>query len=80
MATLHVRNVPEDLYAQLNRFAASNNQSLSAEVVALLTQAAEIRERRNNLKSVLSNLRRRRFMPPASVPGSASLLREDRDR
>ena len=80
MATLHVRNIPDDLYAQLNRLASSESQSLSAEVVRLLSQAVEERDRRSSQKRILSSLRRRRFVPRAGAPESLELLREDRGR
>jgi plasmid stability protein len=36
MATLHVRNVPDDLYERLRRRAEAEGRSLSAEVIRLL--------------------------------------------
>ena len=39
MAILHVRNVPEHLYAELRERAEAERRSLSAEVVVLLQQA-----------------------------------------
>ena len=36
MATLHVRNVPDDLYEQLRERAAANGRSIGAEVVVVL--------------------------------------------
>lgn len=36
MATLHVRNVPDDLYERLRRKAEAEGRSLSAEVIRLL--------------------------------------------
>ena len=39
MAILHVRNVPEDLYRQLQEQAETERRSLSAEVVILLQRA-----------------------------------------
>ena len=80
MPTLHVRNIPDELYAQLKRLASSESQSLSAEVVRLLSQAVEERERRSSQKRILSRLRRRRFVPRAGAPESLALLREDRGR
>ena len=80
MATFHVRNIPDDLYLQLHRLASSEYDSLSAEVVNLLTQAVEERERRANQRSILLNLRHRRFVPPVGAPESLKLLREDRGR
>ncbi len=35
MATLHVRNVPDDLYERLRHRAATKHRSLSAEIIAL---------------------------------------------
>lgn len=78
MPTLHIRNVPNDLYANLKEFAVSKNRSLTAEVVMLLGEAVEDRKRRNRTKSILASLRRRRFVPPADAPGSLTLLRRNR--
>lgn len=39
MAILHVRNVPDSLYSELQRRADTERRSLSAEVVVLLEQA-----------------------------------------
>ena len=39
MPILHVRNVPDDLYQQVQQRAETERRSLSAEVVVLLQQA-----------------------------------------
>ena len=80
MATLHVRNVPESLYARLRQRAESQNRSLSAEVIILLDRALD--ETRRDQRAILADIRRRRFFSPARVgaPDSTSLLREDRER
>ena len=70
MATLHVRNIPDDLYAQLHHLASSESQSLSGEVVRLLRQAVEDCERRADQKRILAGMRRRRFVPGPDVPDS----------
>ena len=36
MATLQIKNVPDDLYAALRKQAKKNNRSIAAEVRALL--------------------------------------------
>lgn len=36
MATLHVRNVPDDLYDRLKQRAAAERRTLSGEVIAIL--------------------------------------------
>ena len=80
MPTLHVRNVPEELYQQVRQRAATKNRSLSAEVIVLLQRALIEAER--DQSEVLAGIRRRRFFRPAKAgaPDSLSLLREDRER
>ncbi len=39
MATLHVQNVPDDLYKRLQQLAASQHRSISTQVITLLEQA-----------------------------------------
>jgi len=80
MPTLHVRNVPEELYQQVRLQAAAKNRSLSAEVIVLLQRALIESER--DQSEVLAGIRRRRFFRPAAAgaPDSLTLLREDRGR
>jgi plasmid stability protein len=80
MPTLHVRNVPDDLYARLRQRAAVQNRSLSAEVISLLDTALEGSGAAQ--ADVLERIRRRRFFEPAAAgaPESTSLLRADRER
>ena len=80
MATIHVRSVPDALYAQVRALAQTKQRSLSAEVVALIETALAIEERRQQQASILDTIRRRRFTPPAGAPDSVDLLREDRGR
>jgi plasmid stability protein len=79
MATLYVKDVPDDLYARLVRRAEMHRRSVSAEVVALLDWTLVHIDRSPD--AVLSSiLRRRRFAPDrVGAPDSASLLREDRN-
>jgi plasmid stability protein len=80
MSILHVRNVPDELYAQLQRRAETQRRSLSAEVISLLDWALKEVDRAS--ATTLSSIRGRRFFEPASVgaPDSTTLLREDRGR
>ena len=60
MPTLTVKNIPDDLYLQLKRYAAMNHRSLNSEIIVciektvrstriapqtLLTRARQLRER-----------------------------------
>lgn len=80
MPTLHVRNVPQELYERVQQRALEENRSISAEVISLLRSALEPVERPQ--ARVLESIRRRRFYRPADVgaPDSVALLREDRER
>lgn len=80
MATLHVRNVPDEIYQRLRDRAEASNRSLSAEVVVLLRGALD--DRKPSQREVLDEIRRRRSFRPADVgaPDSTKLLREDRGR
>jgi plasmid stability protein len=80
MATLHVRNVPDEIYQRLREKAEASNRSLSAEVVVLLRGALD--DRKPSQREVLDEIRRRRSFRPGDVgaPDSTTLLREDRNR
>lgn len=80
MPTLHVRNVPEDLYERIRERARRQNRSISAEVIVLLSRA--LTEVGEDQAEILSDIRRRRFFRPADVaaPDSTTLLRQDRWR
>ncbi|MCJ7624596.1 MAG: hypothetical protein MUO76_13935 [Anaerolineaceae bacterium] len=80
MPILHVRNVPEGLYARIKQQAAAQNRSISAHVITLLTYAAE--HRLQYQSEILNGIQRRRFFTPVNegAPNSTTLLREDRER
>lgn len=80
MPILHVRNVPDELYAELQRRADEQHRSLSAEVITLLDWA--IGEAERAPATTLASIRSRRFFDPAAAgaPDSTALLREDRAR
>ncbi len=82
MPILHVRNVPDDLYARIQRLANAKNRSMSAQVIRLLDQALLAEDVRQSQAKILSGIRRRRtsYTKKPSVPDSVLLLREDRER
>jgi len=82
MATLHVRDVPEETCERIRELASANKHSLSAEALKLLDEALRNHERRAAHSEALASLRRRRWVPPAdkNIPDSTELLREDRER
>lgn len=80
MATLHVRNIPDDLYQAIQTLASREQRSLGAEVTILLEKAIEREELRGRRMDALERITRRRsFNKPGGVD-SLALLREDRTR
>ncbi len=88
MATLHVQNISEDLYARLQKLASAHNRSISAQVITILesalpTLAIQTQDKtRQNVTKILDGIRHRRDQRPADLglPDSATLISEDRDR
>jgi plasmid stability protein len=82
MATLHVRNVPDELYERIRRRAAQENRSLSAEVVALLVQVTQRDPEPTTALFDRIRRRRQRIQQEAGVlfPSGVEELREDRAR
>ena len=83
MATLHVKNIPRDLYAALRKRAKSNQRSIAAEVRAILKEnvptTREIKARHNFVRKIL---RLRAKQPKSSGPfqSAEEMIREDRQR
>jgi plasmid stability protein len=88
MATLYVRNLPDDLYAKLQELAASEHRSINAQVITLLEQALKTEaqqtedEKRKNVPKLLEEIRLRCEQLPTDIewPDSTAMIREDRDR
>lgn len=88
MATLHVQNIPDDLYARLQQFAISQNRSISAQLITLLETALPPEtqqfqsEKPESITEILAESRRRRRVNPTDygLPDSTTLIRDDRDR
>jgi plasmid stability protein len=87
MSTLHVRDVPDDLYDKIKQAAAQENRSISAQVIELLQLALAQTEAANQQGKVLREIHRRRlkYETGASTsdkqyPDAVQLIREGRDR
>lgn len=80
MNTLHLRNIPDDLYQRIQLMAKAKKRSLSVQVITLLSQAIELEEHRTKQAKTLNSIQRRRFKAPKNTPSSLDLLREDRER
>ena len=83
MATLHVKNIPDDLYEALKQQARRNGNSIAAELRSLLAEnlvtVREQRARQRFLKKALQ-LRTRRPLTPRPFATTEEMQREDRSR
>lgn len=76
--TLHVRNVPTEVYESLRRRALRNGRSINAETIAILEDAA-LRERSATpITDRLRELAREIALPP-DAPRPEEIIRELRD-
>ena len=77
MATLHIRNVPDDVYGRLKNRAKREGTSLNHEALAALEEAA----RRERYDQAVERLVAGQLWKewPAGAPTPEELIRRDRD-
>jgi plasmid stability protein len=80
MATLYVRNMPAELYAELQQWANEHERSLNAEVIDLLRRAVAERRRAAEQSRSLAAYFERYRDAAISVPDVVDLIREGRER
>jgi len=77
MATLYVRNVPENVYARLRERARKNGRSVNAEALEVLAEAAD-QETETPITDRLEQIARKIKLGPGD-PMPEDLIREARD-
>jgi plasmid stability protein len=77
MATLHIRDVPAEMYAALRRLAAERGSSMNAEAIRLLGRA--LRTDTTAVRALLDQIASHRPVRRRRVPPPAALIRRDRD-
>lgn len=78
VATLHIRNVPEKVVANLKRRARQNGRSLNAEIVEALGASVQEDERRVWVARRLEEMRAE-FQLPEDAPDAVELIRQARE-
>lgn len=76
MATLHVRNVPDEIYAALRARAEREGRSINAETIVVLRDA--LRPAADDLLEQIRSLRARTTLPTGAF-APERIIREDRD-
>jgi plasmid stability protein len=80
MATLHVRNVPDELYDRLKELAKEDDRSLSSAVIGLLEEAVVAGSRRRRMMAAIDALHQIALENGPQPAGTAAqLIREVRD-
>lgn len=79
MASLQIRDMPEDVYEALAERAKEQRRSLAQQAIADLARIPELEARRNR-QSVIDRLLATPSRLPADAPDPVDLIREDRDR
>jgi len=77
MATLYVRNVPENVYARLRERARRNGRSVNAEALEVLAEAAD-QETETPITDRLEQIAKKIKLGPGD-PMPEDLIREARD-
>jgi hypothetical protein len=80
MTTLYDRDIPEDLYRQVQKIAQKEERSLSSYVVLLFQRATEEDKLGRKRSRALTSLRRRRQPLPSGAPDADEVLRKIRQR
>jgi plasmid stability protein len=78
MPTLHVRNVPAEVYDALRARAAREGRSMNSEVIAILRRSLTARRDPEDVIADLRRFRERVTLPP-DAPSPEELIGEDRD-
>ena len=80
MTTLQVRDLPEDVYNQLNYLAKKEHRSLAQETVVLLKEGIEAKlGKKDRRKKLLENFNGL-HIDGSKIPDQVPLIREDRER
>jgi hypothetical protein len=79
VATLYVRNVPADVYAELQRWAEQSGRSVNAEVLALLEREARQRAARTGWVDGFVELNREIGLTRDDANLAIQAIREHRD-
>jgi len=82
MATLYVRNFPDELYEAVQELAEDADVSIRAEVIELVTDAVARQQQMRRRREAMARIKSRyhRFTAPADGKDTLAMLREDRER
>jgi hypothetical protein len=82
MPVLHLDNVPEELYRQIEKLAQRHHQTPTSKALELLEDAVRRQPANEQLdvKAMLEKIKSTRYPLAPGTPDSVEMLREDRER
>ncbi len=81
MASITIRDIPDDLFERFKEMAREDRRSVNAEVIEVLDKAVQHRNLRAQRLRALEDLARiRESQPPSNAEETLAMLREARQR
>jgi len=81
MASITIRDIPDDLFDRCKDMAREDRRSINAEVIDMLEKAVQMRDLKKQRLSALEEIDRIRASQPASSEqDTLDILREGRQR
>jgi len=80
MPTLQVRDLPEDVYVQLNYLAENEHRSMAQENIVILKEGIVSRLGNKERRKALCETTNVLDIDGVTLPDPVDLIREDRDR
>ena len=81
MASITIRDIPDELFERFKEIAKEDRRSVNAEVIEILDQTVQYRNLRAQRLRALDELAMiRASQPPSKEEDTLAMLREDRQR
>lgn len=80
MPTLQVRDLPEDVYVQLNYLAEKEHRSMAQQTIVILKEGIASRLENKDRRKTLLETANLLDINGAALPDPVDLIREDRER
>ena len=80
MPTIQVRNIPNDMYMQIQYLAAQEQRSIAEQTIILLKESLNNNNANKNRRRMILKKMEALAIPDVLLPDPVTLLREDRER
>lgn len=80
MPTIQVRNIPNDMYVQIQYLAEQEQRSIAEQTIILLKESLNNSNNNKNRRRMIFKKMEELTIPDILLPDPVTLLREDRER